>query len=115
MKYFNNIESLDDLKTQYKTLARKNHPDMGGKLEAMQQINIEFDMLFAVWQNADKHIKTNKNETAENFTSYFYKENGWTGSRYDYKLSCKEIGKLLKTFCKTVYPLCKFSIVTTWN
>ena len=35
MKYFKNIVSLEDLKTQYKKLAKKNHPDVGGDLEAM--------------------------------------------------------------------------------
>lgn len=117
MKYFKNIESLEDLKTQYKKLAKKNHPDVGGDLEAMQAINVEFDMMFAVWQNTGSQtdIQQEEKETAESFARWFYTQNGWQGSRYNANLSCKEIGKLLKTFCKTVYPNCKFSITTTYN
>ena len=31
MKWFNNPETLEDLKKQYKKLAFQNHPDRGGK------------------------------------------------------------------------------------
>lgn len=41
MTYFNNIHSLDDLKAVYRRLAMKNHPDHGGSVEIMQQINAE--------------------------------------------------------------------------
>lgn len=46
MKYFVNVETIDELKRQYKTLAFKHHPDRGGKLEDMQAINAEYDALF---------------------------------------------------------------------
>lgn len=46
MNYFEKIETLEELKTQYKKLAMKHHPDRGGDLETMQEINAEYDRLF---------------------------------------------------------------------
>lgn len=45
-KYFKNVTSLEDLKNQFKALARKNHPDAGGNVETMKEINCEYDALF---------------------------------------------------------------------
>ncbi len=44
-KYFDNVKTLAELKRLYKELARKNHPDLGGSVEAMQQINAEYDKM----------------------------------------------------------------------
>ena len=38
MSYFKKIQSLDDLKEQFKKLAREHHPDAGGDGEIMKQI-----------------------------------------------------------------------------
>ncbi|MDE6201552.1 MAG: molecular chaperone DnaJ [Clostridiales bacterium] len=46
MKYFNNVNTVDELKRQYKTLAFKHHPDRGGNVEDMQAINAEYDIIF---------------------------------------------------------------------
>lgn len=43
MKWFNNPETLEDLKKQYKKLVFKHHPDKGGKTADMQEINAEYD------------------------------------------------------------------------
>lgn len=51
MKYFTNVNTVDELKRQYKTLAFKHHPNRGGKVEDMQAINAEYDALFARVQN----------------------------------------------------------------
>ena len=37
--------SADDIKKAYRTLANKHHPDKGGNLKTMQEINVEYDML----------------------------------------------------------------------
>ena len=50
-KYFKNVKSFDDLKKQYKNLLKKNHPDNGGDLEVMKEINVEFDALFPIWKS----------------------------------------------------------------
>ena len=49
-KYFKNIKSFEDLKNQFKLLARKNHPDAGGDAEIMKEINCEYDALFPIWK-----------------------------------------------------------------
>ena len=81
MKYFKNIKSLEDLKSQYKDLLKINHPDNGGEVEKMQEINVQYDALFKVWK--DRHEeKTGEQvtETAESTRSQFYTEFGWEGS-----------------------------------
>lgn len=47
MKYFKNIETLEQLKKEYHRLALKNHPDHGGDVEIMKEINAEYQELFA--------------------------------------------------------------------
>ena len=49
MKWFNvsEIRTLDDLKKAYRRLAMKHHPDVGGNTQDMQEINAEYDKLFA--------------------------------------------------------------------
>lgn len=46
MKWFNNPQTLEELKKQYKQLAIKHHPDMGGSTQDMQEINAEYEMWF---------------------------------------------------------------------
>lgn len=72
MTYFNNIHTLEDLKTQYKILAMKHHPDRGGDEETMKVINAEYDTLFARIKNfhraADGNIYEHSNtESADVF------------------------------------------------
>ena len=43
MKYFENCQSLEEAKKLLKSLARQHHPDMGGSVEVMQDINNQFD------------------------------------------------------------------------
>lgn len=46
MKWFEGCETMDELKAEYKRLAKRWHPDLeGGNLEFMQQINAEYDRL----------------------------------------------------------------------
>lgn len=47
MKYFKNVNTLEDLRKQYKELLKKFHPDNPeGSTEATQEINSEYDELF---------------------------------------------------------------------
>lgn len=52
--YFKNIDTLEELKKQYKKLAFQHHPDRGGDVEIMKAINNEYDELFARFK--DTHI-----------------------------------------------------------
>ena len=48
------MESLQELRKQYKELLKANHPDNGGDLAAMQEINAEYDRLFAILSKENK-------------------------------------------------------------
>lgn len=75
MKYFNNVKTLDELKAEYRRLALKYHPDLGGDTEAMKAINAEHDTLFEILKvehnrraDEDTTGKTYRTtETAEEF------------------------------------------------
>lgn len=72
MKYFTNIQTLEELKKEYKKLALENHPDRGGDVEVMKAINAEYDIMF----NKVKDIHINaKGET-------YTKENTETPSEF---------------------------------
>ena len=54
MKYFKDINTLEELRKQYKELLKKFHPDNpNGSTEATQEINAEYDKLFQILK--DKH------------------------------------------------------------
>ena len=114
-KYFKNIMSLDELKREYKALLKLHHPDNGGDVEVMKEVNVEFDALFPIWKNrteTEKGVKVE--ETAESARRNFYTEFGWEGSRYDSRLTLKEIAKIVRTYVKEKYPTCKFSVRTSY-
>jgi len=45
MKFFEGITNEVDLKQRYKELAKEYHPDMGGCVETMKKINVEYDRI----------------------------------------------------------------------
>jgi len=47
MKHFFNIQTIDEAKKLYRELAKANHPDKGGSVETMQEINNEYDFICA--------------------------------------------------------------------
>ena len=56
MKYFkdiSNISNLSELRKQYKELLKVHHPDNGGNVADMQEINAEYDNLFKMLK--DRH------------------------------------------------------------
>ena len=112
-KYFKNVKSFQELKTIYKTLLKANHPDNGGDLEKMQEINCEYDALFSIWKDKTQDLtEEEKKETASASRRKFYTAYGWEGSRYDSNLTLKEIAKIARNYVKEKYPTCKFSIRT---
>lgn len=69
-RFFVNCNTLEELKKQYRRLAMQHHPDRGGSLEIMQQINAEHDELFEMLKKqhnakADEYHQTT--ETAAEF------------------------------------------------
>lgn len=115
-KYFKNVKSFEDLKSQFKALAKVNHPDAGGNAETMKEINFEYDALFAIWKSRHntEQPENQTTETAESTRRQFYTANGWAGSRYDSKLDLKEIATIVRMYVKEKYPTCKFSVRTSY-
>ncbi|MCL2047413.1 MAG: hypothetical protein FWG87_01685 [Defluviitaleaceae bacterium] len=112
MKYFKNISSFHDLRTQYRKLALENHPDVGGDVKTMQEINNEYDQLFAIWK---RRSNITSNETAHSTRREFYTQNGWEGKNYNKGLSLKEIACIIREFIKIHYSDFKFSVTTDYG
>lgn len=116
-KYFKNVKSFEDLKNQFKALARKNHPDAGGDVEIMKAINTEYDALFPIWKdrhNAQVEPQEQTTETAESTRRQFYTANGWEGSNHDWSRSLKEVAQIVRAYVKEKYPTYKFSVRTEY-
>jgi len=66
MKYLQNINTIEELKSLYRKLAFILHPDKGGNLENMQILNSEYDTLLKTLKHTAK-ADVNEYEYAENF------------------------------------------------
>ncbi len=74
--YFNNVQTLDELRKQYKDLLKKYHPDNeNGSEEIAKAINTEYERLFKILK--DKHTSKQNNSSehtangkADSTTSY---------------------------------------------
>jgi len=64
MNYFKNITTIEEAKKLFRELAKLNHPDKGGSLEAMQKINFEYDLICS-------QILTGQNLTEKEFKTAF--------------------------------------------
>lgn len=71
-KYFENISTLEDLRKQYKELLKQHHPDNGGNLEIMQEINAEYDKLFKILKNQHESNKANTSNTNADYNNMKY-------------------------------------------
>ena len=116
MTYFSKINSLAELKKQYRKLAIENHPDKGGSTEVMQQINLEFEKLFAVWKDDKRTVETAtgyesdyNDSSAKEYTDYVYNEYRFRGSNYNGE-SAEEVVGILRVWLKETYPRYKFSV-----
>jgi len=61
-------ETLEELKAQYKQLAKKHHPDRGGDTATMQAVNAEYDVLFPRLKDVHK-TKDGETYTARQATT----------------------------------------------
>ena len=114
-KYFKNVKSFEDLKGQFKTLLKVNHPDNGGDVSKMQEINAEYDALFKIWK--DRHeTQTGETikETADSTRSQFYTAFGWEGKNHSFNRSLKEVAVIVRSYIKEKYPTYKFSVRTSY-
>ena len=67
-KYFKDINTLEALRKQYKELLKKYHPDNGGDVAQMQELNAEYDQLFKLLKN--KHETGHTDKTDANKSAY---------------------------------------------
>lgn len=115
MTYFKNVKSYEDLKNQYRDLLKANHPDNGGDVEVMKEINVQFDALFAVWKHRkEENAAETVNETADSVRNEFYTAYGWKGSNHSWDRSLKEVAKIVRAYVKEKYPTYKFSVRTSY-
>lgn len=71
MKYFKNVETLEELRKQYKELLKKYHPDNpDGSTEATQEVNAEYDNLFKVLKDRHERKTEQASDTNDNKTDY---------------------------------------------
>jgi hypothetical protein len=111
--WFKNVKSFEDLKSQFRALAKANHPDNGGSAEAMTAIVVEYESLFPIWKGR-KEAESGKavNESAASTRREFYTQCGWEGSNYNGNLSLKEIAQIVRGYVKEKYPTFRFSVRT---
>lgn len=67
MTYFKNVNTIEELRKQYKDLLKKFHPDNGGSEEITKAINTEYEQLFKVLKNRHE----SKSTGADNNNSYY--------------------------------------------
>lgn len=68
--YFRNVETLEELRKQYKELLKRYHPDNpGGSTKITKEINSEYDQLFKMLKNRHEN-KTTYNKQDSNQKSY---------------------------------------------
>lgn len=75
-KYFKDVNTLEELRKQYRDLLKKFHPDNGGNVSDMQEINAEYDKLFKVLK--DRH----ESKSADSTTN---KESNYNQNMYDWE------------------------------
>lgn len=62
-KYFKDVNTLEELRRQYRDLLKKYHPDnANGSTEATQEINMEYDRLFKVLKDRHESKSANNKE-----------------------------------------------------
>lgn len=70
-RYFQNVNTLEELRKQYKELLKKYHPDnANGSTEATQEINAEYDKLFKVLKDRHENKSTVSGTDAHSKTDY---------------------------------------------
>lgn len=87
MAYFKNVNTLEELRKQYKELLKQYHPDnANGSTEATQEINAEYDRLFKVLKDKHESKQTSTDGTKADFNA----------NKYDYEADEKLRGVLQK-------------------
>lgn len=73
MTYFKNVNTLEELRKQYKELLKQYHPDnANGSTEATQEINAEYDRLFKQLKNKHESKQTSTDGAKADFNANKY-------------------------------------------
>ena len=54
-KYFNNVKTAEDVKSRFKDLAKKLHPDCSGNAEEFKKMMNEYQEVFDRYKNIHKN------------------------------------------------------------
>lgn len=116
MKWFQEIDNLNELRKLYRKLVVKYHPDNGGSGETIKEINAEYDCLFKRLKNDFEHKDTYKNATDKQKQQYDWQKDKqirkmvmqlsrfrditveiigvwiWVSNCYEYRKELKELG-----------------------
>jgi curved DNA-binding protein CbpA len=66
MKYFSSVGTLEELKKEYRKLCKMYHPDKGGAVETMQELNNEYDKAFnAIKDGYNSNLKEGQRRCEE--------------------------------------------------
>lgn len=97
MNFFQSVATVEELKKQYKKLAKKYHPDLGGTHQAFILLKKEYDSLFKQLNSKEEH-----NTAYQNIIDSLIKYDleieiigTWvwiTGNTYTVKNKLKELG-----------------------
>lgn len=73
MAYFKNVNTLEELRKQYRELLKQYHPDNpNGSTEATQAINAEYNRLFKQLKNKHESKQTSTDGAKADFNNYKY-------------------------------------------
>lgn len=73
MTYFKNVDTLEELRKQYKELLKKYHPDNeNGSTEVTQAINTEYEKLFKVLKDRHESKTTGSDKDKTTFDNMKY-------------------------------------------
>lgn len=105
--YFKDVQTLEELRKQYKDLLKKYHPDNGGSEETTKAINIEYERLFKILKNnhdSRQHNSESGSKTSNNKSSY-------DNMKYDFA----EDSLLREMLQKVIYfPNITIEIIGNW-
>lgn len=70
MKWFKEVDSLDELRKLYRKLVVKHHPDNGGSEEIIKQVNAEYEILFKRLKEGYQHSESYQKATERQKQAY---------------------------------------------
>ena len=65
LKWFKSVTNQKEAKSLYHKLCRQYHPDLGGSVETMQQINAEFESIYDKLPTGSREDSNSKGGSSE--------------------------------------------------